>query len=122
MSYIELLSLPNILFSHIYKADTYKANFEVSKNFLKNSYISDGSVEFGNDKENFAAKKGDIICSLLNRETVLTAKSFYSHHTVAVAIFYEFSEDEKNSLFLPPVTNSENNTKNICHLIDCFIY
>lgn len=122
MSFVEIFSLPNILFSHFYKADAYQNHFSVRDDFLEISYIADGSFELEVGNEKYCAKKGDVICLLHNAETILSAKKFHCHHTVGATVAWSFSTDEQNSLVLPTVTPAENNTKTICSLIDDFVH
>ena len=122
MNRIEIMSLPNILFSHIYKANAYQNHFSVRENFLEISYIADGllDIKVGNDK--FCAQKGDVICFLHNDETTVSAKDLHCHHTVGATVKWRFLSDEQNSLILPTVTPAENNTASICLLIDDFVH
>lgn len=122
MNFIEISSLPKILFSHIYKADIYQNRFSVRDHFLEISYIADGSFELEVGNKKYCAKKGDVICLLHHDETILSAKNFHCHHTVGATVDWSFSTDEQNSLILPTVTPAENNTNTICHLIDDFVH
>ena len=122
MNFIEISSLPKILFSHIYKAEAYQNRFSVRDNFLEISYVADGSLELEVGNEKYCAKKGDVICLLHNAETILSAKNFHCHHTVGATVNWNVSTDEQNSLILPTVTPAKNNTNTICHLIDDFVH
>ena len=122
MNFVEILSLPTILFSHFYKADTYKNRFSVRDNFVEISYVADGSFELEVGNEKHFVNKGDVVCLLHNAETVLSVKDFHCHHTVGALVDWSFSTDEQNSLLLPTVTHAENNTEDICHIIDDFVH
>lgn len=122
MNFIEISSLPKILFSHIYKAEAYQNRFSVRDNFLEISYVADGSLELEVGNERLCAKKGDILCLLHDKKTVILTDKFHSHHTVGARVDWEFSTDEQNSLILPTVTPAKNNTNTICHLIDDFVH
>lgn len=122
MCFVEILSLPTILFSHFYKADTYQNHFSAKDNFLEISYIADGSIEFEAGNEKHCAKKGDVICLLHNAETRLSAKGYHCHHTVGATADWVFSADEQNSLLLPTVTLAENGASDIYHIIDDFVH
>ncbi len=119
MNCVEITSLPDILFSHIYKADRYHNSFSVRENFLEVSYIADGSFDLEVGSEKFYAKKGDIICLFHNKDTFIQTNQFHSHHTVGVKVNWFFSSDE-HGLHLPTITPA--NTANICRLIDNFIH
>ena len=99
MNFIEISSLPKILFSHIYKADAYQNHFSVRDNFLEISYIADGSFELEVGNKKYCAKKGDVICFLHNAETILSAKNFHCHHTVGATVNWNVSTDEQVKLF-----------------------
>ncbi len=119
MNYVEIKSLPDILFSHIYKADHYHNSFPVRESFLEVSYIAEGSFELEVGRERFYAQKGDVVCLFHNKETLIKTDQFHSHHTVGVKVNWTFSSDERG-LLLPTVTPANN--ANICQLIDNFIH
>ena len=122
MRFIEVSSLPRILFSHIYKAGTYQNHFSARDNFLEISYIAEGRVNLKvGDKEAFA-KKGDVICFLNHAETVVSTNEFHCHHTVGVSLQWNFSNDKQSALLLPAVTPAESSTSDIYHLIDDCIH
>ncbi len=122
MNFIEISSLPEILFSHIYKADTYHNHFAVRENFLEIFYVEEGLIYLKNGKENLSIKKGDVICFMRNFETAISAEAFHCHHTVGAAVNWSFLNTEQKGLLLPTVTPSEYNTANICRLIDDLIH
>lgn len=121
MNSLEITSLPSILFSHIYKAETYQNQFSSTKKFLEISYVSDGSLELKVGNDLFCAKKGDVICFFHNTKTIVSAKAFHCHHTVCAMVDWQFTNDEQG-LLLPIITPNENNTANICLLIDDFVH
>ena len=121
MNCVEITSLPDILFSHIYKTDTYRNSFSVRKNYLEISYIADGSFEVVLDNEKFCAGKGDVICFLHHKKTFVMADGFHLHHTVGARVEWEFSNSERG-LFLPMITPAETGNANICRLIDDFVH
>ena len=120
MNFVEILSLPGILFSHIYEADYYHNHFPVIENIWEIAYIADGSLELEVGNEKFCAKKDDVICFLHNEKTSILTNNFHSHHTIGVRMDWQFISDEQG-LLLPTITPAGNNTANICHLIDDFI-
>ena len=121
MNFVQINSLPEILFSHFYKTESYQNRFSVRDNYLEISYIAEGVFELQVGKEKFLAKKGDVICFLHNEQTFVSAKGFHCHHTVGARVDWEFSKDEQG-LFLPTVTLAHNNAAVICSLIDDFVH
>lgn len=121
MKHIEIMSLPNILFSHIYKADNYTNSFSVRENFLEVSYVADGSLEIKTENESFRTKKGDVICLFYDKKVSIMANEFHSHHTIGTKVAWEFSSDE-HSLILPIITPAQYSTAKICDLIDDFVH
>ena len=121
MNCVEITSLPDILFSHVYKADHYHNSFSVRESFLEVSYIADGSFELEVGNERLCAKKGDILCLLHDKKTVILTDKFHSHHTVGVKVDWDFCSDERH-LLLPIITPAKTGTANICHLIDDFVH
>ena len=77
MNFVEFLSLPEILFSHIYKSDAYRNRFFAQEFFVEISYIAVGSVVLKIGNNMFLAKKNDVICFLHNAETVVSANHFH---------------------------------------------
>lgn len=122
MSFVEISSLPEMLFMHLYKADAYQIHFPVKENFLEISYIAEGSLELRVGDIDVCAKKGDVVCLFRNVETFLSAKDFHCHHTVGAALKWGFSNDKQGALFLPTVTPAERGTSDICRLIDDCIH
>lgn len=121
MNCVEITSLPNILFSHVYKADHYHNSFSIKDSFLEVSYIADGSLELEAKNEKLCATKGDIICFFHNKKTSIKTDQFHVHHTIGVRADWVFSSGE-HGLFLPTITPADTNTANICHLIDDFVH
>ncbi len=117
---VEISSLPNILFSHIYKGP-YHRHGDIMENFIEITYISEGTLACTVENNTFYAKKGDVICSLYNTETLFHSEDFHCHHTVSAKANWSFINNEQG-LLLPTVTYAENNTANMCHLIDDFVY
>lgn len=118
---IVISSLPNVVFSHIYKADSYKNNFNSRRNFLEISYVYEGSVCIRVNNEIFYANQGDVICLLSDRNTSIIAEGYHCHHTVGVSVIWNDIDKNENGLLLPLTTPSFYNTKKICRLIDDMI-
>ncbi len=121
MNCVEITSLPDILFSHIYKADHYHNSFSVRERVLEVSYIADGSFDLEVGNERLCAKKGDILCLLHDKKTVIVTDKFHSHHTVGVKVDWVFCSDNRG-LLLPIITPAKTGTANICRLIDGFVH
>lgn len=122
MSFVEISSLPQILFMHLYKADAYQNHFGVKENFLEITYIAEGSFDLQVGDIDICAKKGDVVCLFRNVETNISARDFHCHHTIGATLKWEFSNDKQNALFLPTVTPAESGTSDICRLIDNCIH
>lgn len=122
MSVIEILSLPEILFSHFYKSNSYHNSFSVRDNFLEISYVAEGSIDLTVGNKKFCAYEGDVICFFYNNETSVSANNFHCHHTVGATVNWKFSNNEQNNLVLPTIIPTKNNTKSICHMIDDFVH
>lgn len=122
MKFVEVSSLPEILFSHVYQADSYHNHLVLRQNFLEVSYIAEGSSEFRIGNNSFHVKKGDVVCDSHRQETIVSAKKFHCHHTVGATVQWTVSTDEQSSLLLPTITPAENNTASICYLIDEMIH
>lgn len=120
MNYIEIFSLPKIMFSHCYNAASYSAAFEKATAFLEITYLTEGEISLQIGDETFCVQKNDITCLLHNEPTSVLASGFHSHATVAIEVEWDFTLDQENALFLPPVTPAKNNTAGICRIIDDF--
>lgn len=121
MNILEITSLPEILFSHIYRADNYYNSCVLRDNFLEVFYIEKGEAEMRIKNEIFHAKKGDVICHTFNSEASFNAENFHCHHTVGATVNTIPSYDGQG-LLLPTLTPNEYNTSGICSLIDDFVH
>lgn len=121
MNFIEILSLPNVSFSHIYKADAYTNHFPIIENFLEISYIADGSLNIEVENEKIRAQKGDVLCLNYNKKISVSSDDYHCHHTIGVKVDCKFSNDQ-HGLYLPNITLAKNHTEKICCLIDDFIH
>ena len=119
--YITISALPEMRFSHIYKADVYKSHFKPRRDFLEISYVSEGSLCVQVNNESICAKQGDVICLFNHDDTFVVADQPHCHHTVGVSVVWEETDDEENALMLPLVTQAHCNTEKICRLIDDMI-
>lgn len=121
MRTVEISSLPDLLFSHIFKRDSFHRQADPLENFIEITYISEGTLTCTAEKNTFSAKKGDVVCSLYNTESSFHSDASHCHHTVCAKVNWNFTNREQG-LLLPAVTYAENNTATICHLIDEFVY
>ena len=119
--YITISALPEMRFSHIYKADVYKSHFKPRRDFLEISYVSEGSLCVQVNNERICAKQGDVICLFNHDDTFVVADQPHCHHTVGVSVVWEETDDEENALLLPLVTQAHCNTEKTCRLIDDMI-
>ena len=121
MRSIEINNLPRILFSHIYKAESYHNSFAKKKSFIEISYIFEGSLTVEASDQSFCATKGDVVCFLHDTPKLVSADEYHCHHTVGIKVDWSFSSDE-NAIILPKLIKVENNTASICRLIDDIIH
>lgn len=122
MNTIEISSLPQLLFSHVYRAQQYKNSFPVREQHLEVSYLAEGELCITVGDETFRAKKGDVVCFLQDAPTSVLAESVHCHHTVGFTVDWRRSDQEQSSLLLPTVLPSESNPANICRGIDDIIH
>lgn len=122
MKMIEIYSLPQLKFAHIFYADCYNSHFEKMQNRMEITYIDDGQLELEVDGVNYVACKGDIICMLHNTEYIVRAPKFHRHHTVCVSVEWNFVENNINCFHLPIITRATEGTEQIRQMIDMFIY
>lgn len=122
MSIVDVSSLPGLLFAHRHEADTYHCQFAIQKKFWEIFYIAEGSLTLTVGSEELCAQTGDVVCLLHNAKTAVTAKKFHCHHTVGVAVEWNFASDEQSALLLPVITPKKNNTETLCRFIDNFIH
>ena len=121
MKFIEITTLPEIVFSHIYKANSYKNHFLKKENFLEISYIEEGEITYTTNDKTYHFKKGDIICPFFTSESQIRADNYHCHHTVSATFKWEVTNDE-HGLLIPTYIPAESNTQEICKLINEFIY
>ena len=120
MERIEILSLPEVLFAHIFEAKSYYNRFPAKKDFIEVTYIAEGEVEYVvKNKKNFA-KKGDVVCLLHNEDSEIFTKDYHCHHTVGFSADWLFSKD--GGACFPTITPASGNTAEIYRLIDELVY
>lgn len=121
MNKLEILSLPQIAFAHIFKSNTYINALNIQQNLLEISYIAEGNTttQIGNKK--YYTQKGDVLCLFHDSPTKIWANSFHCHHTVGALIDFKDSQVETSSLLLPIHISHEKKTTDICHSIDKII-
>ncbi len=121
MSYIELLSLPHVLFAHQYQAENYHIQFNISNHTIEITYITEGSFIYTREEKSFPVKKGDVLCTLRDKKTAVLAEGFHQHRTVVAEVSRAFTQDPQ-ALHLPAYTPAEYHTETICRLIDELVY
>lgn len=118
MNQIEILSLPEILFSHVYEAESYRNHFSARTDFIELAYLAEGASEISVGAERICARKGDLICLLHHAETSIAADHFHRHHTVSARVEWRFSPENPSALCLPNVLPADSA---VCRIIDDFI-
>ena len=118
MNQIEILSLPEILFSHVYEAEAYRNHFPARTDFIELTYLAEGALELTVGKERICARKGDLICLLHHEETAVTAEQFHRHHTVGARVEWRFSPEHPTALRSPTVLPADSEHRRI---IDDFL-
>lgn len=122
MNVVEIISLPKMIFAHVYNAKTYNAHFPTKDSFIEISYIEEGVLDIRVGAETYHVQRGDVVCFLHNGETTVSTDACHCHHTVGVTIDWNSSSNEQNSLLLPVVTPKEIVTANIYQIIDNMIH
>jgi YesN/AraC family two-component response regulator len=121
MDIIEVSSLPQIQFAHVYSSAKYKYSFDAVQNFIEVTYISEGTVTISTGSSKEVLSKGDIICHLYNTPLSIDAQGYHEHHTVAATVNLNCLTDT-DGLYLPLVTKASSSTIQICNTIDEFIH
>ena len=83
---IEINSLPQIQFAHIYRAERYSCVFPQTENTMEITYIAEGELSCEINGKGYTARKGDVICLLHTGETRVWAEKPHCHHTVGVKV------------------------------------
>ena len=120
MEFIKLSSLPEILFSHEYQADSYRKQMNVGTRTIEITYIQQGALEYQAGRVKVCARKGDILCSMRKKSVIVEATQYHRHHTVCAKVDWEMTGDADH-LLLPVLTAAENHTAEICCMIDDFV-
>lgn len=121
MSAFEITSLPQIQFAHVYGRESYHNLLPKNKRLLEISYIEQGELHLQMRGQNVRLKEGDVACVLHSERIVATADAFHCHHTVGALVDWQVSADEQSGLLLPLYIPAENNTTEVCTLIDRII-
>lgn len=119
---LDIVSLPEMRFSHIYQTDCYVNKFSPRENFIEVAYIAAGALTIAQGESRHVAEKGDIVCLFRNEPLCVSAGQFHCHHTVGANLTMTFNKDKINTLHLPVVLKASCETEKICYLIDSFIF
>ena len=121
LEFVEIKSLPKIIFAHSYQAENYRKQFDISHSILEITYLLEGSIEFAVGEKKITLHKGDVLCALRSAPAMVEAKHPHHHHTVAAKVDWAFSKDPQN-LHLPLITPASGNSAKICRIIDDFVH
>ncbi len=122
MNVLDVLSLPQINFAHIYSADRYQAAFSQQERFIEILYLEEGSLTIELQGNTYTACKDDVVCLLHEGATTVSAEKPHCHHTVGVNVLWQFFRETTAGLRLPTVIPAKYGTETIRRMIDDFIY
>lgn len=121
MKKIEILSLPQVQFAHIHRADNFSNSFSANNDFIEVCYIKQGNLTLSHKQKVYNAYEGDIVCIVPTSEITVSSDCFHCHHVVRMNVLWE-QLDETNALSLPILTKASHATEEITKNIDKFIY
>ena len=122
MKTIDISTLPQIRFAHIYQAEQYQNRIRAFEGFLEITYLAEGEMTVKKQQEIYRVKKGDVTCLLHDEPVSIIADSPHCHHTVGISVQWHFAQSSEVGLHLPFVTPAELGTEEIRQIIDEFIY
>ena len=115
---IEINSLPQIQFAHIYRAEEYGSVFLPTENFVEITYIAEGELSCEAEGRVYTARKGDVLCLLHTAEIRVWAEKPHCHHTVGVKLEWVPSD---SALQIPVVLSGGEERAEIAGGIDRII-
>ncbi|MCI8388555.1 MAG: helix-turn-helix transcriptional regulator [Clostridiales bacterium] len=122
IKYIELASIPKLLFAHTFSADFYQADIRARPNRIEITYISAGGYHYNQNESEGDVKCGDILCNTYTAPLKICANNFHSHHTVCFELPYSVAENESDtSIPIPFTIPASDADKEIIPLIDKII-
>ncbi len=121
MKTYELCEMPEIIFAHTYETEKYSTSFVASDSWIEITYVFAGEMTFIKENEIFKVKAGDIICQMHDEKVTVKVDDFHRHHTVGISAKWILA-DKNCGLYLPFVTKSCKETKEITMLIDKLIF
>jgi len=121
MRYVDVTSLPQITFAHIYRAEAYRNAFAPMSNTAELTYIAEGEVQCEENGQVFTARKGDVLCFLRDRPSRVWTDAPHCHHTVGVKMEWRESGEGANLLQLPLVLSAGAAAAPLCGIIDRII-
>ena len=123
MRTIDIKSLPEICFAHVYRADSYFNILTDAKNFIEIIYVAEGTVNINDDGLTvYTANKGDVVCLFHTGTNLIFSHDTHCHHTVAASTEWTYSEDDMTGLCLPIITPASSDTSKIRDMIDDIIH
>lgn len=109
MSHIQLLTLPQPVFAHVYSSADYQNVIPAETDALEISLLSEGEFRLTQDGQSYRAVAGDYICNALGSALYVSSKGEHRQHTVRFSCRYE---NWALPLVLHPVTTG-NRCKNL---------
>ena len=122
MRTIDICSLPELEFAHVFRADQYVNSFPQKEAFLEISYVAEGlSVKY-TGKGSYVSRKGDVSCLIDYEDLRIEALQHHCHHTIGVKLQWQYVDDDTKGFYVPIQIPEKYGTGEICRLIDEIIY
>lgn len=120
---LELLSLPQVAFTHVFGAEEYHNVLRECAGVIEITYVADGVLQITRNGEVYHAATGDLICNTYTGDMKVDADAYHSHHTVGFWVDYRRVEGDEDlaHLELPAVLRGGQGTEPIRKIIDDII-
>ncbi len=121
MQTVEVETMPQVIFAHVYHADAYSRTLNIRADSMEIAILTEGGTTIEYDGKVYVANKGDLMCvPRCPHEIKVRADAYHEHRTV-MAQFKWRVQDNANGLYLPIITAAELGTKKAENIIEQLI-
>ena len=104
MQYIKILSVPRLVFAHVFGAERYFNTLSARKNFIEISFITAGTLKKTVDGISTLYHVHEISCNDYTKTLKVNSEHYHQHHTVGFEVAFECSDTPKDGFSALPET------------------
>ncbi len=122
MSRIDIQSLPQIDFAHVFSMNNQNNVMPVKDNMMEITYIAEGSLSCTCNDKTVLLTKGDVVINLYRSVISFKSDGYHCHHTVGFRVEFKLTDSQDIALpELPLYIKASEGTEKILTSIDQII-